>query len=81
MSRLLALTVAVITSLCLCQPGYCFTQAECDKLAKAQADPAGRQMVGKMQVDAKGSCVPEPPGDKNSEAQAQKQTQSPNPSR
>ena len=81
MSRLLALTVAVITSLCLCQPGYCFTQAECDKLAKAQADPAGRQMVEKMHVDAKGNCVPEPPADKKPETQSQKQPQSPDPSR
>src|ERR1700709_1360092 len=48
MRPLRALTVAVITSLCLCQPGYCFTQAECDKLATAQADPAGRQIVEKM---------------------------------
>jgi hypothetical protein len=80
MRRLLALMVAV-TSLCLHQPGYCFTQVECDQLAKAQADPAGRQMVEKMQVDAKGNCVPEPPADKRPETQSQKQPQSPNPSR
>jgi hypothetical protein len=74
MTKILSMIVVVLTPLYLCQPGHCFTQADCDKLAKVQADSAGRQMVEKMRADARGSCLPEPPVEKETKAPPQKWT-------
>jgi hypothetical protein len=57
-------TGSVIALLCSCQPGYCFTQTDCNQLAKTQSDPAGREVVGKLRADAKGACMPEQPDTK-----------------
>jgi hypothetical protein len=58
-------TGSVVALLYSCQPAYCFTQADCNQLAKAQSDAAGREMVVKLRANEKGACVPEQPGTKD----------------
>lgn len=62
--RVLGATAAAIAILYCCQPAYSFTQADCDRLAKAQNDPSGRQIVTKLHAGPKGACLPEAPGEK-----------------
>jgi hypothetical protein len=58
---MLGATGSVIALLYSCQPGYGFSQADCSQLTKTQSDAAGRQVVRKLQADAKGACMPEQP--------------------
>jgi hypothetical protein len=44
--------------------GFAFTQVDCDQLKKLQTDGSGRQVIAKLDANAQGNCVPQPPGEK-----------------
>ncbi len=50
-------------------PASAFTQADCDNFKKLQSDPSGREINAKMRADSRGSCIQEPPNQKDAKLQ------------